>query len=183
MHLCVVRHGETDHNVQNRYAGSTDVPLNATGLVQAEQLAEMLKGSSFDLIITSPLLRARKTAEIINSWLCLPLVVVNEFTERNVGVYEGLTQEEVKSQYPELYARRCTRQPDDAPAGGETYREFDVRVSTALEELRAAYANKRVLLVCHSREARIIHKFYNGLSYDEMHEFSLGNCEVVEYTA
>ncbi len=183
MHLYVVRHGETDYNVQERYAGIADVPLNRTGLLQAEQLAEKMKGSSFDLIITSPLIRARKTAEIVNTGLNLPLVVINEFTERNVGVYAGLTQEEVKSQYPELYARQCTRQPDDAPTGGETYREFDIRVSTALERLQVTYLDKRVLIVCHSRVARIINKFYKELSYDEMHEFSLGNCEVAEYRA
>lgn len=182
MDLLVVRHGQTNYNVQGRYAGSIDIPLNSSGLLQAEQLAKRLMGNSFDLIVSSPLIRARQTAEVINRAFHVPLIICDQFAERNVGVYEGLTREEAKLQYPDLYARECTRQPDDAPTGGETIRQFDMRITSALENLQASYPESKILVVCHGFAARIINRYYKKLSFDEMHNFTLGNCEIARYT-
>lgn len=182
MHLYVVRHGETDYNVQQRYAGSSDVPLNQNGLRQAETLAQKLCDVNFEVIVSSPLTRARKTAEIISA--ChpsIPLEVIKNFAERGVGVFEGLTKEEAKEKYPELFNRQCTRQLDDAPTGGETIRQFENRIISGLDELKTRYADKTVLLVCHGFVSRMINKQIKELSYDEMHNFTLNNCEVAEY--
>lgn len=61
--ICLIRHGETDWNVLGKVQGRTDIPLNSTGIVQAEKCAELLKLSKWDVIITSPLKRAKETAE------------------------------------------------------------------------------------------------------------------------
>ena len=182
MHLYVARHGETDNNVQGRYAGSIDVPLNQNGLQQAEVLAQKLAGITFDVIVSSPMARARMTAETIFVYHPeTPLEVIKHFAERSVGVFEGLTREEAKEQYSELFNRWCTRQLDDAPTGGETNRQFETRVISGLEELKLRYWDKTVLLVCHGFVSRMINKLLKGLSYDEMHGFTLNNCEVAEY--
>jgi probable phosphoglycerate mutase len=181
MILYVVRHGETDFNVQERYAGSTDVPLNKKGLEQAGQLARELVKVSFDIIVTSSLIRAKQTAEIISKIKGTPIVISEGFTERNVGVYEGLTRKEAKEKYPELWEKGSTRLIDDAPTGGETIRQFEERITAALVEIEKRYASKRVLLVTHAFASRIINRHYKNLTYDEMHEFSLGNCEIAEY--
>ena len=86
----------------------------------------------------------------------VPLIICDPFAERNLGVFEELTLEEAKLQYPDLYARKCTRQPDDAPTGGETLRQFDMRVTAALENLQLTYPESKILLVCHLGVARII---------------------------
>lgn len=182
MILYVVRHGETQFNVEKRYAGQTDVSLNERGIEQAKKLAEKLEGEQFDVIVTSPLQRARATAEQIRIYHKeIPLVVMEEFREVCVGVYEGLTREEVQEQYPDLWARNCTRQLDDAPTGGETARQVDSRVAKGLAILKEKYPEKRVLLVCHGFVSRAINRQLRGLSFEEMHGFSLGNCEVVTY--
>ena len=182
MILYVVRHGETQFNVEKRYAGQTDVPLNERGIEQAKELAEKLAKESFDVIVTSPLQRARATAEQICVYhKDVPLMVMEEFREVCVGVYEGLTGAEAQEKYPELWARKCTRQLDDAPTGGETTRQVDSRVAKGLAILKDKYPEKRVLLVCHGFVSRVINRQLRGLSFEEMHEFSLGNCEVVEY--
>lgn len=182
MMLYVVRHGETQFNVEKRYAGQTDVPLNERGIQQAQELAEKLEREPFDVIVTSSLLRARMTAEQVAEYhKDIPLVVMEEFREVCVGVYEGLTREEVQDRYPELWERNCTRQVDDAPTGGETTRQVDIRVAKGLAILKEKYPEKRVLLVCHGFVSRAINRQMRGLSFDEMHEFSLGNCEVVKY--
>lgn len=182
MILYVVRHGETQFNVEKRYAGQTDVPLNEKGIEQAKELAKKIGKENFDVIVTSSLLRARMTAEQVAEYHKeLPFVVMDEFREVCVGVYEGLTREEVQTRYPELWARNCTRQLDDAPTGGETTRQVDSRVAKGLAILKEKYSEKRVLLVCHGFVSRAINRQMRGLSFEEMHEFSLGNCEVVRY--
>lgn len=181
MELYVVRHGETDFNVQDKYGGSMDILLNDNGLHQAERLVEELVGIPFDVIVTSPLLRARQTTEVIKKVINAPVIVVTQFAERNLGVFEGLTQEEVKALYPDLYERKCTRQLDDAPTGGETIRQFNNRITSALEKLKADYPDKKVLLVCHGFVSRMINRYYKNLSYDEMYGFMLGNCEAAYY--
>ena len=188
MILYVTRHGETDFNVEKRYTGSTDIPLNAKGLRQAEELANRLSDIKFDVIVSSHLLRARQTAEIIRKSVESPMVIMEEFAEVNIGVYEGLTREEAQAQYPEIWARQAeiyattgARPIDDAPTGGETLRQFDARITGGLAKLKAMYAESKVLLVCHGFVARVINRQLMGLSFSDMDTFTLGNCEVVEY--
>lgn len=182
MILYVVRHGETQFNVEKRYVGQTDVPLNERGIEQAKELAKKLAEEPFDLIVTSSLLRARMTAEQVAEYHKeIPFLVMDEFREVCVGVYEGLTREEVQGRYPELWARKCTRQVDDAPTCGETARQVDTRVAKGIAELKELYPDKKVLLVCHGFVSRTINRQMRGISFEEMHEFSLGNCEVVTY--
>jgi len=181
MIVYVTRHGETDYNVQQRYTGSTDIPLNANGLCQAEELANNLASIDFDIIISSPLLRAKQTAEVIQKSFGVPMIFIDEFAEINVGVYEGLTREEAQTKYPDLWARLGSRPPDDAPAGGETHRQFDTRIATGIAKLKAEYNKSKVLLVCHAFTARVINRQITGLSFEDMHAFTLGNCEIVRY--
>ena len=189
MILYVTRHGETDYNLQKRYTGSTDIPLNIKGIQQAENLANKLSAIKFDIIISSPLLRAKQTAEIIHRSCNVPIVIIDEFSEINVGVYEGLTREEAQTQYPEVWARLAdffkksgSRPLDDAPTGGETVKQFDMRIATGLAKLKTEYSESRVLLVCHGFTARIINRQLRELSLKDMDTFILGNCEIVEYT-
>jgi probable phosphoglycerate mutase len=155
--------------------------LNEKGLLQAKQLVENLTGINFDIIVASSLIRARQTAEIISEALNIPLIVSNEFIERNMGVYEGLTREEARTKYPVLWDRLSAWQMSDAPTDGETIRQVDERTTNALLKLEKDYPDKNVLLVTHGFVARIINRYYKNLSYDEMHGFSLGNCEIVRY--
>ena len=183
MQLYVVRHGQTDYNLENRYAGSTDVPLSAVGLQQAEQLALRLRGTPMDILVCSPLLRARQTAAAVQAATGLPLVLAEAFAERNLGLYEGRTRAQIQAELPALWARNLLHQADDAPPGGESVRQFDARVTAGLEALHAAYAGQRVLLICHGYVSRLIHRYYHGLTYQEMNRFLLDNCEVAVYGA
>ncbi len=181
MKLYVARHGETDWNAQGRYACSTDVALNERGIAQAKELAQTLSCLSFDVVVSSPLMRALHTAAIVCENRGTEPVIVEEFAERGLGVYEGLTREEAMRRYPDLWARNCTRHADDAPTGGETIRAFDERVARGLDRLKAAYPDLCILLMCHGFTARAIHRRLMGLPFEEMHGFTLGNCEVSTY--
>ena len=182
MVLYVTRHGETDYNVLGKYCGSTDVALNDTGIGQAHELAWRMQGMKFDAVVSSPMLRARQTADIVCASLNMQYSVYGQFAERNVGVYEGLTRDEAKERYPHLWNRQCTRNPDDAPDGGETIRQVCGRIDCGMIELRRDFAGRTILLICHGFAARAVHRHCHNLSFDEMAGFVLGNCEIAVYT-
>ena len=182
MILYLTRHGETDYNVLGRYCGSTDVALNDTGIKQAHELTQRIQYMTFDAVVSSPMLRARQTADIVCASLNMQYIIYEQFTERNMGVYEGLTRDEAKVRYPHLWNRQCTSKPDDAPDGGETLRQACSRIDDGIKLLRKDFNNKTILLICHGFAARAVHRYCCDLSFEEMASFVLGNCEVVSYT-
>jgi len=181
MHLYVTRHGETGYNVLGRYCGSTDIPLSDTGIAQAHELAERLRGTVFDAVVSSPMLRARQTADIVCAALGMPYTVYEQFAERDMGVYEGLTKDEVRERFPEMWNRQCTTKTDDAPDGGETLAQVCGRIDGGLDQLRHDYHGKVILLICHGFTARAVNRYCCNLTFDEMAGFVLKNCEVVDY--
>src|SRR3989344_9682 len=180
--LCVVRHGEIDFNVQGRYAGSVDVELNEKGIQQAHSVANEVSKLNIDFIMTSPLKRCALMAKMIQKVINVPVSVVNEFCERGVGVFEGLTREEAKNSYPELWAKNITRIYDDAPQGGETIKEVEDRVFIGLRKIKKEFINKNVLIVTHAFIGKIIHKFFNKINEEEFFQYKLDNAKVVEYS-
>lgn len=181
MVLYVTRHGETDYNLQGRYTGCTDIPLNETGISQAKRLGSMLSDIKFDAVVCSPMLRTRQTASIICESLGMNYIIYRQFFERNVGVYEGLTKEEIRQRYPDLWARRCTSQPDDAPPGGETIRQACARIDAGIEQLKQDFPDKTVLLICHGFTSRAVNRHCKNLTFEEMSSFSLNSCELIKY--
>ena len=87
--IYVIRHGQTDWNIQKRVMGRHDEPLNETGLHQAEEAKNNLMNTKIDIIICSPLKRARQTAEVINEGRNIPIVYDDRITERDFGEFEG----------------------------------------------------------------------------------------------
>lgn len=133
-----IRHGETDWNAAQRIQGRTDIPLNAMGRQQAAASAAHLKESDWDILITSPLSRAKETAEIINTELNLPLVEMEEFVERGFGQAEGLT-----------LADRAAIFPDGSYPGQEEWSDLIQRVLNGLETIHRTYTDHNVLVVAH----------------------------------
>ena len=94
MELVVIRHGETRANAEGRYLGALDMGLNETGWEQVGTLAqELVRERPFQRLLSSPLLRARQSAEVISRALALPVQVIPAFRERHVGVFEGLRRQ------------------------------------------------------------------------------------------
>lgn len=180
--LFVVRHGETDYNIQGRYAGSADVELNDNGIQQARALAESLKELPIDVIIASPLKRAHRTAMTIKEHIDKPLVLREEFVERAVGVYEGLTRDEMRERCPELWNQKALGQFDSTHHQGESMRQVRERVRRGLLHIKDTYAGQNVILVTHGYTSREIFAQFNNPSAEEFWKYSLGNCQVAELT-
>ncbi|POH62042.1 histidine phosphatase family protein [Cryobacterium zongtaii] len=138
--FAIVRHGQTDWNLERRIQGSTDIPLNSTGRAQAAETGLRLSRSHWDAVVTSPLLRAHESARIIAGELDLPApLVVPELTERHHGLIEGLT-----------FAQRQAQFPDGSSVPGlETRQAVLDRVLPALEAIARTYAGREVVVVCH----------------------------------
>ena len=155
--LFVVRHGETDYNRDGRYQGRIDVSLNDTGRAQAAQAASELESCGITHIYSSPLKRARETAEILNARLQLPVAIIEELSERALGRFEGQTKAEIARQVPGIWDGQPIRQMFEAPEGAESLVEFAIRVHGAFARLRERHAGERILLVCHGGVARTLH--------------------------
>lgn len=136
----LLRHGQTDWNIDFRLQGVTDIPLNETGIGQARLAAEVIVTTDWDLILTSPLSRARDTAQIVadahgfSEFLVEPLLL-----ERSFGEAEGLGHEEWRSKYSDT----------NTVPGGESLAELEIRSWKLLESLLENYAGQRVLAVSH----------------------------------
>jgi broad specificity phosphatase PhoE len=147
--LCLIRHGQTDWNLEGRYQGQSDVPLNKNGLAQALSLTEKLNGHSFSAIYSSDLTRARQTAENIADHLGLTVQVEPRLREINQGEWEGVLVEEIISRYAEIWSQRTVDPASVRPPGGETVREVATRVYAALDDIARLFPNRRVLIVSH----------------------------------
>lgn len=133
-----LRHGETDWNREHRLQGNTDVPLNATGIAQAEAAAACLAGLGIASIVASPLIRARRTAEIAAAAIGLPVSFDPDLVECRLGVREGTP----RGDFLERWHAGL-----EAPEGGETFAEFCARVDEGL--IRALAYPAPVLVVAH----------------------------------
>jgi broad specificity phosphatase PhoE len=144
--ITLLRHGESVGNAESRWQGQSEYPLTARGQAQARALAERWKreDEKFDLIVASPLSRARQTAQIISEALSVPLEDDPLWMERNIGSLAGLTSPEVDAKFP----RPDFINPYDALGGGEGDWELFLRGGQALYRLLRRPAG-RYLVVSH----------------------------------
>ena len=140
MRLLLIRHGETDWNNQRRIQGITDTPLNSCGIEQAHKLAARLATESkLETLYTSPLARARVTAEIIGQKCGLAPVLDERLKEKGLGDLEGLTAEEFQERYPDLYQGWTTSQDHFPLPNEESPQQVHDRVQTFLADLYARH--------------------------------------------
>jgi broad specificity phosphatase PhoE len=147
--LCLVRHGQTDWNLEGRYHGQSDVPLNENGRAQAHLLAQQLLGQSFAAIYSSDLQRARETAEIIADAFYLPVALEPRLREIDQGEWEGQLVEIIKDRYAELWQERIMDPVSVRPPGGETVGEVAERMYSALDDIAKIYPASQVLICSH----------------------------------
>jgi probable phosphoglycerate mutase len=152
--LFLFRHGETDWNREGRLQGHTDTPLNATGLAQADALAETLRPHRLDAVVSSDLLRAWTTARIVAEMLGLPLLADPGLRETSVGAAEGLLWTEAKARFGESLTQRWYSDGDVAFPGGETGIATTSRGLAALRRLAAEHPFRRIGVSTHGAMLR-----------------------------
>jgi ribonuclease H / adenosylcobalamin/alpha-ribazole phosphatase len=145
----LLRHGQTPLSAERRFAGRGDVPLTPLGLEQAAAAAAALaERGGIDLVLTSPLQRARQTAEAVAQQTGAPLAVDDDLAETDFGGWEAMTFAEVMARWPaELSAWMAGA--DAAPPGGESFATVAKRVDAALDRLLSAHQGQTVVVVSH----------------------------------
>lgn len=173
LRIYLARHGQTDWNLEGRIQGGTDIPLNATGRQQAQQLRARLTGVHLDAVYSSSLGRSRETAEIVHGQA--PLTSLPGLGERRFGKFEGLLTSHTESG-AELERRQWI--PDDSLDGGESLNALRERVRATVDTIRKQHASGSILIVGHSYTNRMILSVILGLTIGQMQSFNQVNDEL-----
>jgi len=178
--ILAIRHGETAWNVDTRLQGHLDIPLNETGLLQAERLACALAGrEAIDAIYASDLSRARHTAEAIGRVTGQPVRTHVGLRERHFGVFQGLTFAEVEHQLPEQAIQWRKRVPDwTPPGGGESLLRLHQRIVDTVQELAAQHTGQQIVLVAHGGVLDILYRAATRLDLQAPRTWQLTNTAV-----
>jgi probable phosphoglycerate mutase len=156
--LLLLRHGVTEATVAKLFSGSggADPGLNDVGREQAERTGRWLADhGSVDAVVSSPLRRARETAEVAAERLGLPVAVEDGLAEAAFGQWDGLTFDEVGARYPDEL-ESWLASVDAAPPGGESYAALSRRVLAAKARLLLAHPQQRLLVVSHVTPIKLL---------------------------
>lgn len=180
--ILLIRHGETDWNVERRLQGHTDIGLNEQGLRQAEALGQALRGERLDAVIASDLQRALQTAEAVAQWHGLQVQREEGLRERCYGAFEGLVHHEISSRYPESYASWQAREVDAVFPSGErvceSFRHFYQRVIPTILRLGARHSGQRIALVAHGGVLECAYRAANAMPLQTPRNFPVLNASI-----
>ncbi len=178
-HLLLIRHGETDWNVEGRWQGQTDVPLNRKGIEQAEQVAGQLKDQTIDIIYTSDLQRAFETARRLADGRDIPVKADPRLREINRGDWEGLLASEIESRYETEFRTRRVDPLNIAPPGGETARQVQDRALEVVYEIIDRHPCETVGIVSHGFTLALVRVQFSGLPIQAAWDLVPQNGEII----
>ncbi|GAB3161125.1 histidine phosphatase family protein [Microbispora hainanensis] len=168
MNVILLRHGETEWSRAGRHTGRTDLPLTPHGEEQARALSRLVAGRSFALVLVSPALRARRTAELAGAG---SYEVDPNLWEWDYGGYEGITTAEIRRSRPGWYVWRDGVVPGDEAHPGETVEHVGERADKVLARIRQADGD--VLVVAHAHILRVLAARWLSLPADHGRLFRL----------
>lgn len=183
LNIYIARHGQNEDNAEGILNGHRDLPLTEIGIKQAHELADGIQkeGLSFDVVYSSPLSRAHKTAEIVCDTLKMSKPsIFSSLIERDFGVMTGKQVSDIE--------KLCT--PDIvktdkityflSPEGAETFPDLLERAEHVLKEIRAKHSDGSILLVTHGDFGKMLYTSFYKLDWmDILTKFHFGNCELL----
>lgn len=176
MEILLTRHGQTKWNVLGKVQGRADIELNEEGIKQAEETGKILENENIDLIICSPLKRAKQTAQIINKNRNIPIIYDKDIIERDFGEFEGMNKTDFD------FAGYWSYKQNYEYEKAENIKNFFERVYKFLDRIKVQYTDKKVLIVAHGGISIPVNCYFNGIPEDNnLLKLVLGNCEVAKY--
>lgn len=176
--IILIRHGETEWNALGKFQGSRDIDLSEEGIMQADFLKKRIN-KNFDYIYCSPLKRALKTAQILSENMEINPVIYEDLREIDFGKWEGLTIEDIKNNYPEIFREWLTDDTTGPLCGGDhSLRDASIRAKHAILNIASENKGKNIAVVAHGGiiKAALIGIFnWNMTMY---HRLRLGNTSV-----
>jgi len=181
--LYLVRHGQVVNFSEGVYNGQKDVDMTETGLRQMEAVAARLRKENLTGVYCSDLIRAKRGAEIIAAEHDLRPETYSTLRELNIGLWEGLTPEEIDAQFPGALNKRRKRLDDYRIPGGESIRDLDKRVIPTLKGILHANYGKSIVVVAHGGVNRVIlaDAMNLALRYFYSLEQDYGCLNIIEY--
>ena len=178
--FCLIRHGETDWNAAHRLQGHTDIDLNARGFAQAKQMACALRNIQlqFDVLYTSDLQRAAKTAQAIEELFKTSAIPNAALRERHLGALQGLTTDEAPLREPELWKSPLSRNIEENLRGGESIQQFADRIQTALVKICQQHPGKTILLVSHGGTLDMMYRIASNQALDAERAITVPNASL-----
>jgi len=178
--LYLVRHGETDWNLQGRWQGQADVALNDHGRQQAQQSAVKLAAIPLEAIYSSDLSRAAETARAIGRVNPAPLVLEPRLREIHQGEWQGLLVGEIQASYADAYQQRLPHPLMMAAPGGETTQQVRDRALAAVGDLLAAYPRGNVAVVSHGFTLAVLLTHFRKIPFEKVWDQVPHNAEIIE---
>lgn len=179
----LMRHGEVVNDGQKRYNGHIDVDITQKGYEQMHRLAGLLSGKTVTAVYCSDLIRSVKGADIISKSLGLTYTAVRELRERSVGVWEGLTAEEIKIRYPEEYKKWKADLLTYRPPSGECLLDVKNRILPVYKDKVSSHLGQEIAMMLHGGLNRII--LADALGLDLMNLFRIdqafGALNIIDY--
>lgn len=172
-----MRHAQSEANAEGRIQGHLDIALSELGLRQSACLAERLAPLGVDTIYSSPLRRARQTADVVAARLDLPVQDIPELRERNVGVLEGLNRAEILERFPE-YGQPGADVSRIKVEGFEQDTELVARITRAFREIVAKHPDQTVAVVTHGGVIGSVLRWLLGMPRVRPGPFAIENTSV-----
>lgn len=173
--LVIVRHGQSQWNLENRFTGWIDIDLSEKGIEEARNAGEKLKGYKFDIAFTSALIRAQKTLDIILEIIGqkdIPIIKDKALNERMYGDLQGLNKDETRKKFGDEQVKLWRRSYDIAPPNGESLKDTAARVIPFYEReiVPQLRAGKNVLISAHGNSLRALVMHLENLSKEQILE-------------
>lgn len=180
--LYLIRHGQTQWNLEGKYTGQSDIPLNDTGREQARAAAEEARLAPPDVIISSDLIRAIETAEIVAAGCGYSGVIRQDrrLREINQGVWEGMHFDEIKRKFAVEFAAREANPLDVAAPEGETVGQVQERVVGAVQEICARHPDQTVALVAHGLALAIVRAWLTDHPINDVWSLIPPNAQIIK---
>jgi len=178
MNWYFLRHGQINSNLNKVYSGRSDEPLNAQGLQQAAQAAELISSKSIDRVISSPLARAGQTATIVAAAHNLKVSFDQAFNEMIFGPWEGLSEARVKQQYPLEWTLWNSRPQDLRLRHRETLEQLQARVIAGMRHIEAEGRGDNILVVSHVAVIRVVALYAQGRPLSDYKSIEVDNCQL-----
>jgi len=182
--LFLIRHGETQANLEQRYQGQGNSALSELGIREAKDLAAALKSEAFSAVYSSDLVRSLETAKIIAREHKLTPTALPGLKERFYGKWEGLTFDEIKKKYAKTYESWLEAPAKTKIPGAETLEELQQRGVRAVEQIIKRNEDKTVCVVGHGGLNRVILFHYMNLDLNNFWRIRQDNCciNIIEFS-
>ena len=181
--ILTIRHGQTAYNVEKRYAGSIDIPLNEQGIEDAQNAAIVLKDYELDILITSKLKRAIQTGELLIAGRNIQIIHNKLCNERNYGKMQGLTYSEVEEIRPRIkYFKLNNDFHSLNPPDGDTFPVLRRRAKLFSQFIFQNYTGTNILVVSSSAFMQQLHGIFRGTDCMESLRDEIHNLDCTTFT-